>query len=308
MKIIRIATRQSRLALWQAEHVKGLIESRHDDVCCEIVGMMTEGDRQADEKSAKGIGKGVFVKALELALLDGSVDLAVHSMKDVPGELPDGLMIAAICARADPRDALVSNKFDSMEALPQGALVGSSSLRRCLQIGRCFPQLRFADLRGNVETRLRKLDEGQYDALVLAVAGLERLQLAHRISQKIPTQVSLPAAGQGAVGVESRVDDAAINSLLGAIAHSETQLCVSSERLVTQTLGATCNLPVAVFASIDSEEISISSFVADIRGERVITDTIRGQSNTAPELSRTLGKRLIEQGARELIADLVHHE
>ena len=307
MKQIRIATRKSNLALWQARHVKALIEARHADVQCELVGMMTEGDvqleRQLEGKPSRRIDKGVFVRTLEQALLDGSVDLAVHSMKDLPGDLPEGLMIAAICARADPRDALVANRFERLEDLPQEALIGSSSLRRRLQIGAHFPHLRFADLRGNVETRLSQLDEGRYDALVLAVAGLERLQLGHRITQKIPTRVSLPAAGQGAVGIESRADDAGLNALLSNIGDSDTQLCVSSERLVTQTLGATCDLPIAVFAHLDSGDLSIAAFVADIRGETAIHHSLQGQATQASQLALTLAEDLIDRGAQKLIAE-----
>ena len=308
MKQLRIATRKSNLALWQARHVKELIEARHSELRCELVGMMTEGDVQHDKNPSKPIDKGVFVRTLEQALLDGRVDLAVHSMKDLPGALPDGLMIAAICARADPRDALVSNRFERLEDLPQEALIGSSSLRRRLQIGAHFPQLRFADLRGNVETRLSQLDAGQYDALVLAVAGLERLQLGHRITQKIPTHLSLPAAGQGAVGIESRADDAALNALLSDIGDRDTQLCVFSERLVTQTLGATCDLPIAVFASLDSGELSIAAFVADIKGETSIHHSLQGPATHASQLALTLSENLIDQGARRLIAGPGHAE
>ena len=305
---LRIATRQSRLALWQANDVKRRIESTHQGVGCEIVGMTTEGDRNKHSPLPELGGKGVFVKELEQALLDGSADIAVHSMKDVPGNLPDGLTICAICERADPRDALVcsASLADTNRVLQDfspGAVIGSSSLRRRLQLGRSFPQLAFEDSRGNVETRLRKLDDGQYHAVVLAVAGLERLQLGHRITQKIPIAVCLPAAGQGAVGIESRLDDDEINPLMQAINHDETWCCVSSERRVTASLGATCTLPVAAYAQIESGAITIAAFVADIRGTRVITESVSGDLREASALSGQLGQRLLDQGAAELIAD-----
>lgn len=304
MKNIRIATRESALALWQANHVKALLESAHADVTCEIVGMTTEGDRNKVSPLSQMGGKGVFVKELETALLDGSVDIAVHSMKDVPGELPGGLEIAAMVERADPRDAFVSNDFTGLAELPDGARVGSSSLRRVLQLKAAFPGLQFLELRGNVDTRLRKLDEGQYEAIILAVAGLTRLGLAERVADAISTDISIPAAGQGAVGIECRSDDRVIRALLDAINHKATWQCVGAEREVTLMLGATCNLPIAVFAEIVDSTLAITGYVSDISGVQVVRESLQGPAANAKQLARELGTRLLEQGAAELIGSV----
>lgn len=301
MKTIRIATRESALALWQANHVKALLESAHDDVTCEIVGMTTEGDRNKVSPLSQMGGKGVFVKELETALLEGSVDIAVHSMKDVPGELPEGLEIAAMVERADPRDAFVSNNFAGLAELPDGARVGSSSLRRVLQLKAAFPGLQFLELRGNVDTRLRKLDEGQYEAIILAVAGLSRLGLSARVADAISADVSIPAAGQGAVGIECRSDDSATRELLDAINHETTWQCVGAEREVTLMLGATCNLPIAVFAEIADSNLVITGYVSDISGEQVVRESLQGPAANAQHLARELGTRLLDQGAAGLI-------
>ena len=301
MKTIRIATRESALALWQANHVKKLLEEAHDDVTCEIVGMTTEGDRNKVSPLSQMGGKGVFVKELETALLDGSVDIAVHSMKDVPGELPQGLEIAAMVERADPRDAFVSNNYSTLSELPDGAKVGSSSLRRVLQLKAAFPRLEFQELRGNVDTRLRKLDEGQYDAIILAVAGLQRLGLSDRVADAIHTQTSIPAAGQGAVGIECRADDESTKSLLAAINHTTTWQCVSAERQVTLMLGATCNLPIAVFAEISGNTLQLDGYVSDTKGSQVIRDHQEGAVDDANVLAKMLGQNLLDQGAAALI-------
>jgi len=277
------------------------MESAHDDLTCEIVGMTTEGDRNKVSPLSQMGGKGVFVKELETALLDGSVDIAVHSMKDVPGELPEGLEIAAMAERADPRDAFVSNDFGGLSDLPDGARVGSSSLRRVLQLKAAFPGLQFLELRGNVDTRLRKLDEGQYEAIILAVAGLSRLGLSERVADAISTDVSIPAAGQGAVGIECRSDDGDTKNLLAAINHEITWQCVSAEREVTLMLGATCNLPIAVFAEILGSDLVVTGYVSDTSGEQVVRQSLQGPVKGAQLLARELGERLLEQGAGELI-------
>lgn len=302
METIRIATRESALALWQANHVKALLEANHDGLVCDIVGMTTEGDRNKISPLSQIGGKGVFVKELETALLDGSVDIAVHSMKDVPGELPEGLEITAICERASPRDAFVSNHYSSLADLPKGASIGSSSLRRVLQIKAAFPHLSFGELRGNVGTRLRKLDEEQHDAIILAVAGLTRLGLEERIADEIATDVSIPAAGQGAVGVESRASDIRVLELLAAIDHRPTSICVRAERRVTLSLGATCNLPVAVFAEIQGDAIHLSSFISDTQGNEVIRERLSGPLSTSDDLAAQLGDVLLARGAAALIA------
>ena len=301
MRKVRIATRESALALWQANHVRGLIEAAHADVSCELVPMTTEGDRNKISPLSQMGGKGVFVKELETALLSGDADIAVHSMKDVPGDLPEGLVIGGICERADPRDAFVSNHYAALSALPDGACVGSSSLRRVLQVQHAFPHLEFRELRGNVDTRLRKLDDGEYDAIILAVAGLQRLGMPSRIRESISAEVSIPAAGQGAIGIECRESDDSIKALIEAINHRDTETAVTAERAVTRKLGATCNLPVAVFAVLDADRISISSFVADTTGNTMIHESVAGPVSNAVDLADSLGQRLLDLGARELI-------
>lgn len=242
-----IATRESRLALWQAEHVRDLLQSRFGRRV-DLLGMTTKGDQILDRALSKVGGKGLFVKELEVALEEGRADLAVHSLKDVPMELPEGFVLAAVLEREDPRDALVSNRYDSLAALPQGAVVGTSSLRRMVQLRARRPDLRIEALRGNLDTRLRKLDEGQYDAIVLAAAGLNRLGLASRIKALIDTQDMLPAAGQGALGLEIRQDHADLGPALRSLAHDPTWLATLAERAVSRAMGGSCSMPLAAFA------------------------------------------------------------
>jgi hydroxymethylbilane synthase len=301
MKQIRIATRESALALWQANHVKTLLEAAHPGLACELVPMTTEGDRNKVSPLSQMGGKGVFVKELEVALVEGRADIAVHSMKDVPGELPDGLTIGAIIERASPQDALVSNRFSALAALPEGASVGSSSLRRVLQVRDAYPHLLFSELRGNVDTRLGKLDAGDYDAIILAVAGLTRLGLPERVTEAISTEVSIPAAGQGAVGIECRATDESVLRYISAISHEQTEICVGAERAVTRKLGATCNLPIAVYAELAGDEISIRSFVSDTGGNEVIREIASGPLASAQALASALGDRLLAAGALALI-------
>ena len=301
MKTVRIATRQSQLALWQAGYIKDRLERAHGDLRCEIVGMTTEGDRNKISPLSQMGGKGVFVKELETALIDGRADIAVHSMKDVPGILPLGLGIHCICERANPRDAFVSNHFQTLAEMPVAAVVGSSSLRRILQISNTYPDLKFEELRGNVDTRLKKLDGGHYDAIILAVAGLDRLGLSMRVSAEIASDLCVPAAGQGAVGVECRDNDEWVIDCLRAINDEPTRICVEAERAVTLQLGATCNLPIAAFAEIAHEIMSISAFVSDTSGDQFIKDTIAGPVADAVQLALTLGQRLIDKGALDLV-------
>ena len=239
-----IATRESRLALWQAEHVRDLLQSRFGRQV-DLLGMTTQGDQILDRALSKVGGKGLFVKELEVALEAGRADLAVHSLKDVPMELPEGFVLAAVLEREDPRDALVSPRFDSLEALPEGAVVGTSSLRRLSQLRALRPDLRIEPLRGNLDTRLRKLDEGQYDAIVLAAAGLKRLGLASRIRQVIEPEVMLPAAGQGALGLEIRAVHTELPAALAQLAHQPTWLATAAERAVSRALGGSCSMPLA---------------------------------------------------------------
>ena len=300
MKKIRIATRQSPLAFWQANHVKVLLETQHAGLECEIVGVTTEGDRNKVSPLSQMGGKGVFVKELETALLDGNADIAVHSMKDVPAEMPEGLGITAICERASPHDAFIANDHRSLDELPEGAVVGSSSLRRVLQIKTAYPHLTFKELRGNVDTRLRKLDDNQYAAIILAVAGLSRLGLGARISEEIKPEICLPAAGQGAVGIESRLEEDSTNLMVATINHKQTWTEVCAERRITAILGATCNVPIGVFAQSDGDVFSLRAFVSDLTGERAIRENIVGEISEADDLAAQLGNRLLALGAAKL--------
>jgi hydroxymethylbilane synthase len=303
MEKLRIATRQSALALWQANHIKGLLESAHAELQCEIVGMTTLGDRNKTSPLSLMGGKGVFVKELEIALLDGSADIAVHSMKDVPGELPEGLAITSIVERASPQDAFVSNTFESLADLPKGSRVGSSSLRRVRQLQFAYPGLEFIELRGNVDTRLRKLDEGEYDAVILAVAGLTRLGFSNRVREEIATDICIPAAGQGAVGIESRSNDLLVTGLVESINHPLTRICVMAERKVTQLLGATCNLPVAVYGEPRAGEFLLNSFISDPGGNVIIREQVIGNIDDSASLAEKLGNNLLAKGAADLMGE-----
>jgi hydroxymethylbilane synthase len=303
MKKLRIATRQSALALWQANHIKSLLESAHAELQCEIIGMTTLGDSNKSSPLSQMGGKGVFVKELETALLDGSADIAVHSMKDVPGELPEGLAITSIIERASPQDAFVSNRFESLSDLPKGSRVGSSSLRRVRQLDLAYPGLEFIELRGNVDTRLRKLDQGKYEAVILAVAGLTRLGFSSRVSEEIAADICIPAAGQGAVGIESRSNDPSVNRLVESINHPLTRICVTAERKVTQLLGATCNLPVAVYAEPKASEFLLNSFISDLGGNVVIKEQVTGSIDNSALLAEELGNNLLSRGAVDLMAE-----
>ncbi|MDD1607759.1 MAG: hydroxymethylbilane synthase, partial [Methylococcaceae bacterium] len=253
-KIIRIATRQSPLALWQAEHVAARLEQIFPQVKTELVKMVTRGDKILDAPLAKIGGKGLFVKELEQGMLEGSADIAVHSMKDVPVEFPEGLHLAAILTREDPSDAFVSNQYASFADLPANARIGTSSLRRQCQIKERYPNAEIISLRGNVNTRLAKLDAGDYDAIILASAGLKRLGMANRITQCLDTAVSLPACGQGAIGIECRVDDVEINEILSALHDNDTGLCVSAERAMNARLNGGCQVPIAGFAELQNNQ------------------------------------------------------
>lgn len=298
---IRIATRQSALALWQANYVKALLESAHPGIVVEIVGMTTEGDRNKRTPLSRMGGKGVFVKELESALMGHNAEIAVHSMKDVPVELPQGLEIAAICEREDPRDAFVSNDFQAIGEMPAGKRVGTSSLRRRLQLEREFPRLDYSELRGNVDTRLRKLDDGEYDAIILATAGLKRLGWQDRIREHISPDICLPAAGQGAVGIECSSDAVDVKALLDAVNHDATARCVRAERLVSAGLGANCTLPIGAYAEIDGAMISIRGFVSDLVGDNFIQGFAEGPKDDASVLALDVVGQLVAQGADQLI-------
>ena len=303
-RTLRIATRKSPLALWQANFVKDRLEALHPDLQVELVPMSTQGDKILDTPLAKVGGKGLFVKELETAMLEGRADIAVHSMKDVPVEFPDGLGLHTICEREDPRDAFVSNHFNQIGELPQGAVVGTSSLRRQCQLRAARPDLVIRDLRGNVNTRLAKLDAGEYDAIILAAAGLKRLEMAHRIAAFIEPEQSLPANGQGAVGIECRLDDHELHALLAPLEHPETRIRVLTERAMNRALQGGCQVPIGAYALVQGEEVWLRGLVGSPDGTRVIRDEIRGPLAEGEALGHTLAQRLLAAGADVILAEV----
>lgn len=303
-EVIRIATRKSALALWQAEFIRTALRAVHPDLEVELVPMSTRGDQILDSPLAKVGGKGLFVKELEQALLDGRADIAVHSMKDVPVELPAGLALPAIVEREDPRDAFVSSVCGGLDDLPSGARVGTSSLRRQCQLRAMRPDLEILDLRGNVNTRLAKLDSGQYDAIVLACAGLKRLGFAERIRVEIAPEVILPAIGQGAIGIECRTDDSRVNSMIRSLADSRTTLCVSAERAMNARLMGGCQVPIAGFAQLTGDQIVLRGLVATPDGRQVLRGQVQGPSRQALELGNSLADELLRRGADRILREL----
>ncbi|MBJ9425052.1 hydroxymethylbilane synthase [Acinetobacter seifertii] len=304
MKTLKIATRQSPLALWQAEHIRARLQELHPDLTVELVKFVTQGDKILDTPLAKIGGKGLFVKELEAALLDGRADLAVHSMKDVPMALPEGLTLAVICEREDPLDAFVSNTFEKFADLPQGARVGTSSLRRKSQILKQRPDLQIIDLRGNVGTRLGKLDDGQYDAIILASAGLKRLGLENRIRHTIEPNVSLPAVGQGALGLECRADDQDVLALIQPLLHIETDVCVRAERAFNAYLEGGCQVPIAGYATLQDGKIHIEGRVGSPDGQTLLRAEMTDEAHNAQQLGENLARNLLEQGAGDLLKAL----
>ncbi|WP_411691778.1 hydroxymethylbilane synthase [Acinetobacter gandensis] len=304
MKILKIATRQSPLALWQAEHIRARLEALHTDLKVELVTFVTQGDKIIDTPLAKIGGKGLFVKELEAALLDGRADLAVHSMKDVPMALPEGLNLAVICEREDPLDAFVSNTYNHFDELPQGAKVGTSSLRRKCQILKQRPDLEIIDLRGNVGTRLSKLDAGNYDAIILASAGLKRLGLAERIRHTIQPEFSLPAVGQGALGLECRTDDQAVLDFIQPLMHSETNACVRAERAFNAYLEGGCQVPIAGYAVLQNGQIHLEGRVGSVDGKTLLKAQQIGASENAEQLGVALAQELLAQGAGDILKAL----
>ena len=301
-KVLRIATRQSPLALWQAQYVQTRLQSCHPGLQVELVPMVTRGDIILDTPLAKVGGKGLFVKELELAMLEGRADIAVHSMKDVPVEFPAGLGLATICEREDPRDAFVSNHYASLDALPAGSIVGTSSLRRQCQIAARRPDLTIRSLRGNVGTRLSKLDNGEYDAIILAAAGLKRLELEARIRQPLTAEQSLPAVGQGAVGIECRLDDAWTRALLAPLNHPETAVRVSAERAMNTRLEGGCQVPIGSYAELHDGELWLRALVVEPDGSQIVRGERRGRPEDAERLGISLAEELLDNGAREILA------
>ncbi len=296
-----IASRQSRLALWQAHHVRDRLAALYPACAIEILGMTTQGDRVLDQSLATIGGKGLFVKELETAIADGRADLAVHSAKDVPMDLPQGFVLAAILEREDPRDCFVSGGFEDLEALPGGARIGSSSLRREAQIRSRFPQVSVLPVRGNVETRLAKLDRGEFEALVLAAAGLKRLGLAGRIRSFIEPGTSLPAPGQGALAIECRSDRADVQEWLAPLDHPATAACVIAERSLSRALAGSCQVPLAAHAVIEGE-LWLRGLVATPDGSRIVRGEVRGPAAKARDLGEQLAATLRERGATEVLA------
>ncbi|QIO07553.1 hydroxymethylbilane synthase [Acinetobacter shaoyimingii] len=304
MKTLKIATRQSPLALWQAEHIRDRLETLHQGLKVELVTFVTQGDKILDTPLAKIGGKGLFVKELEAALMDGRADLAVHSMKDVPMHLPEGLELAVICEREDPFDAFVSNHYKTFDDLPQGAKLGTSSLRRKCQILKKRPDLDVIDLRGNVGTRLSKLDDGQYDAIILASAGLKRLGLASRILHTLAPELSLPAVGQGALGLECRSNDQDVLDLIQPLMHAETNVCVRAERAFNAYLEGGCQVPIAGFATLNQGVLTLEGRVGSVDGKTLLKATQTSQPEDAEQLGISLAKALLDQGAGELLKAL----
>ena len=297
MKKIRIATRNSPLALWQAKFVKQELIQLHNDIEVELIGMQTEGDRFLDSSLVNIGGKGLFVKELEEALLRNDADIAVHSMKDVVVDLPENLILHTILKREDSRDVLISNRYKQINALPDNSIIGTSSLRRQSQLKRLCPNIVLKDLRGNVETRLRKLDEGEFDAIVLAAAGMIRLDLSDRITQFVSYSLLLPAIGQGAIGIECRADDFITQELITPLNHEETSQCVLAERAFSRRLQGGCQLPIAALASIEGKEIILRGLVAKLNGSEIIKSERKGDISDFENIGISLADLLLERGA-----------
>lgn len=304
MAKIVIATRESPLALWQAHYVKDALEMAHPELAVELLGMTSRGDQLLDSPLAKIGGKGLFVKELETALLEGRADIAVHSMKDVPMSFPDGLCLGPICEREAPNDAFVSNTYESIDALPQGAIVGTSSLRRECQLRSYRPDLVVNFLRGNVNTRLAKLDDGQYDAIILAAAGLIRLGFEDRIRSRLTPEQSLPAGGQGAVGIELRSDDEVTRNLIQVLHHSKTAAEVSAERALNQTLNGGCQVPIAAFCVTEGDTLWLRGLVGAVDGSSILRAEARGPVEDAEVLGQQVANELLSQGAEAILAEV----
>lgn len=302
-----IATRKSPLALWQAEHVADRLRAIHPNLTVTLLGMTTQGDRILDAPLAKIGGKGLFVKELENGLLNQQADIAVHSMKDVPIELPDGLHLAAILAREDPTDALVSNQYASFKALPPTAKIGTSSLRRQCQLKTHLPNCEILSLRGNVNTRLAKLDSGEYDAIVLASAGLKRLNMESRISETLTPEISLPAIGQGAIGIECRIDDPITHQRLSALHDTETNLCITAERAMNTRLQGGCQVPIAGFAQLQTDgQLLLRGLVGAPDGSEIIYEQQTASAEHAEALGFNVAEQLLSRGAGRILKQLLN--
>lgn len=305
---LRIATRKSPLALWQSEFVKAQLEAAHPGLEVELIPMSTQGDKILDVPLAKIGGKGLFTKELEQRIWDGEADLAVHSMKDVPMELPEGFTLAAIMDRHDPTDAFVSNNYASLDELPQGAVLGTSSLRRQAQFQALRPDLEIKFLRGNVGTRLSKLDAGEYDAIILASSGLKRLGLEDRIRTTMTPEQCLPAVAQGALGIETLIADKRTQELVAVLNHAPTEVVVKAERAMNHTLQGGCQVPIGGFALLENDEVWLRGLVAEVDGSNIIFKEGRAKAEDAEKLGRQIGQELLDSGAREILAKLYSEE
>lgn len=299
---IRIATRKSALALWQAEEVSRRLRKIHDGLSVELIKITTSGDRLLQESLATQGGKGLFVKELQRSLLEYKADIAVHSMKDVPVELPSDLHVPVTLKRDDPRDAFISNRYDTLASLPDHAIVGTASTRRACQIKAAYPHLQIKLLRGNVDTRLAKLDDDKYDAIVLAVAGLERLLLGHRIRCRLTAEASLPAIGQGVIGIECRRNDKTIETLVQPLHHADTHVCVTAERTVSQTLQGGCQLPIAGFAELNDTRLRLRALVGHPDGHGICRSERYDSKEDPVQLGRRVAEDLLTQGADKILA------
>ena len=306
-KKLVIASRESLLAMWQAKHIQGRLKTLYPDCEVEILGMTTRGDQILDKTLSKIGGKGLFIKELEQALQDGRANLAVHSIKDVPMDLPEGFALAAIGERANPFDAFVSNQYARLEEMPKGAIVGTSSLRREAQLRARFPHLEIRPLRGNVQTRLAKLDNGDYDAIILAAAGLERLGLHERIRSTLSPADSLPAAGQGALGIEIAAHRTDLIEVLLPLNHPKTAACVTAERALARALGGSCQVPLAAYCTADEHGLlTLNGLVGHPDGSVILTAQAQAPAEYADALGRAVAKKLADDGAQELIAAVLH--
>lgn len=301
LQCIKIATRKSPLALWQANYVKSKLLAHYPELHVELVPIVTQGDILLDSPLSKIGGKGLFVKQLELALLNGEADIAVHSIKDIPADFPEGLELSTICQRDEIRDAFVSNRYQTLDELPKNAIVGTSSLRRQCQLKAHYPDLVIKDLRGNVGSRLEKLDNNQYDAIILAAVGLKRLGLEERIRQYIPIDIMLPAVGQGAIGIENRQNDIIIKQLLAPLDDEYSRTCVIAERAMNSHLQGGCQVPIACYSTLNNNTLKLTGLVGSLDGKIIISSTITGNNEQASALGITLAQQLIKLGADKIL-------
>jgi len=301
---IRIGTRKSKLALWQANYIASQLKKHYPDIQVELVKIVTKGDKILDVPLAKVGGKGLFVKEIEEAMLRNEIDIAVHSLKDVPTYFPEGLGLVAITEREDPRDAFLSVKYSSIDEMPEGAVLGTSSLRRKAQIMLKRGDLEIRDLRGNVDTRIRKLEEGQYDGIILAYAGLKRLGLEGKVRQVFEPDFMIPAVAQGFLGIEARLDDEETRKIVSVLNHRESEIRAKAERAFLKTLEGGCQVPLAAYSEIDGDKLKVTGFVSDLEGKRVFRDSMEGPPEEAERIGTALAEKLLDMGAREVLQEI----